>query len=180
MTLPHRHVPRQGLPAAHAPTSYEGRSPVLLLQDQAGDLDMCKDMLVQLGYEVDVLEEAARVVRACEDGAPTALIVDLHTQLVLIEQVRELQRHGRLPWFPVLAMTTMTAEPSEQEGRRLLTDGLLVRPLELRQVAVALARAVGPAALDWGRPEAQDGQSLSPPAPEDDGDVSEPRPGTGR
>lgn len=141
------------------------RSPLLLLIDDGDDsVVLCADLLVTLGYAAERVPDLASARARCHLEPIGAVIADL-------------QRHGRgLARLRdecatcSIGMTGMTSEPADGSAGSAMVDGLLVKPLEMRQVAVVLARCLGEVGLKARRPRSA--EELRPSEPSDDEDAS--------
>ena len=146
----------------HASSS-SSRSPLLLLVDDGDDSAvLCADLLATLGYAAEKVPDLAAARARCHLQLISAVIADL-------------QRHGRgLARLRdecttcCIGLTGMTSEPADGSVGSALVDGLLVKPLELRQVAVVLARCLGEVGLKARHPRSAEEMRTSEPSDDED------------
>ena len=105
-----------------------------------------------LGYETMTARDGLEAIDACHERPPAVVLMDLSMPRMdgfeAAQRLRELQRFGVIPPFPIVAATANAGEDAQRRSTQAGMDGFLCKPLlldalrrELRRVDVAGAKA---------------------------------------
>lgn len=125
-----------------APATENGR--ILLVEDNPVNRELIQQQLEELGYGVDAAENGKEALLAWDPQAHVAVLTDINMPIMDGYQLAAALR-SRAPHLPILAVTA-TALASERERCRQagITD-LLLKPLNLGNLARALQAHLGTA-----------------------------------
>ncbi|MEO8280718.1 MAG: PAS domain-containing protein [Ideonella sp.] len=126
------------------PSSAPTTGDILIAEDNAVNQLIITEMIGALGLGARLAEDGAQAVAACVARAPDLVLMDLQMPVVdgieATRQLLELQRQGRLPRFPIVALT---AHATPQDRERCLNAGMqgyLTKPISLAQLRIELGR----------------------------------------
>jgi len=125
-----------------------GRATILVVEDNALNLKLVRDVLRHAGYQVVEAVTGEEGVRVAAQQNPDLVLMDL--QLPGIdgaEALRQLRATAR-PHVPVIAVTAFAMEADRLKAERDGFDGYLEKPISVRalpsQVEMFLARDRSP------------------------------------
>ena len=139
--------PRGGerVPAAAVsdrPQAREGRSRVLVVDDESSIRELLQKTLALAEYEVDTAPDGRAALERLRLGNYDLLIADLKMPgmdgLTLIREAKRLKAD-----LPVIIITGFSTESSAIEAVNLGVAGYLTKPFRVPQVLAAAARALG-------------------------------------
>ena len=117
---------------------------VLVAEDGAADLLLLAQIVRRQGHQVLTAENGEQAV---------ALFVERRPQLVLLDalmpvmdgfeaarRLRALQNEGRLPRFPIVALTAHAGDADRRQSEAAGMDGHLTKPILLDALKDALGR----------------------------------------
>lgn len=137
-------------------TGPKGR--VLVAEDHPLNQRVTKVMLEQLGFHVDVVSDGAAAVRAAARTAYDAIFMDC--QIPVLDGYRAaaaIRSHRGPSWrAPIIAVTASGAESNRQRCLDAGMDDFLTKPLSLKTLAAALARATPDRSVDARTGDAAD------------------------
>lgn len=123
-----------------APLGMDSRRHVLVVEDNPVNQMLAREMVQLLGFEVEVVDDGAQAVEYCRARAPHAVLMDLQMPVMdgyeATRHLRELQRAGRMPHFPIVAATASGA--SLEDCLRAGMDGCIAKPLRLAELGALL------------------------------------------
>jgi CheY-like chemotaxis protein len=134
------------LPAAPAPPPPVAAGPghVLVVEDNAVNRMIAEEFLRTLGIPTRTAEDGAQAIDACAEAPPALVLMDLQMPvmdgLTATRALRERQRRGELPAFPIVALTAHAMSTDAQACRDAGMVGYLTKPLLLEALRVEVAR----------------------------------------
>ena len=129
-------------PAADKPSARDGRSRVLVVDDESSIRELLQKTLALAEYDVDVAPDGRAAMERLRLGNYDLLIADLKMPgmdgLTLIREAKRLKTD-----LPVIIITGFSTESSAIEAVNLGVAGYLTKPFRVPQVLAAAARALG-------------------------------------
>ncbi|NRF71886.1 PAS domain-containing protein [Aquincola sp. S2] len=117
---------------------------VLLVEDNPVNQMIGQEFLRTLGLAVRTAGDGAQAVDACLDRPPTLVLMDLQMPgmdgLEATRRLRELQRAGRWPGAPIIALTAHAGASDRNACLAAGMDGVLTKPLALEVLRKALSQ----------------------------------------
>ena len=127
---------------AEKPASREGRTRVLVVDDESSIRELLQKTLALAEYEVDTAPDGRAALERLRLGNYDLLIADLKMPgmdgLTLIREAKRLKAD-----LPVIIITGFSTESSAIEAVNLGVAGYLTKPFRVPQVLAAAARALG-------------------------------------
>ena len=127
---------------ADRPQSRDGRSRVLVVDDESSIRELLQKTLALAEYDVDVAPDGRAALERLRLGNYDLLIADLKMPgmdgLTLIREAKRLKTD-----LPVIIITGFSTESSAIEAVNLGVAGYLTKPFRVPQVLAAAARALG-------------------------------------
>jgi excisionase family DNA binding protein len=127
---------------ADKPAAREGRSRVLVADDESSIRELLAKTLALAEYEVDTAPDGRAALERLRLGHYDLLIADLKMPgmdgLTLIREAKRLKAD-----LPVIIITGFSTESSAIEAVNLGVAGYLTKPFRVPQVLAAAARALG-------------------------------------
>lgn len=125
-------VPRAAQSATTTPAaSLEAR--VLVVEDNAVNLMITEEFVRQLGHLPSGAADGAQAIAACEQQAPQLVLMDLQMPVMdgleSTRRLRALQDEGRLPRFPIIALTAHASDADRKLGAAAGMDDYLTKPI---------------------------------------------------
>ena len=120
----------------------DDRPRVLVVDDSDVNRLVGRSLVEILGYAADSAHDGLDAIDSCRRRPPACVLMDVDMPVLggidATARLRELQRAGELPLFPVIAATAN----GDYEAACLAVgmDGFLVKPLDLRQLRAMLRR----------------------------------------
>jgi excisionase family DNA binding protein len=127
---------------ADRPATRDGRSRVLVVDDESSIRELLQKTLALAEYDVDVAPDGRAALERLRLGNYDLLIADLKMPgmdgLTLIREAKRLKAD-----LPVIIITGFSTESSAIEAVNLGVAGYLTKPFRVPQVLAAAARALG-------------------------------------
>jgi excisionase family DNA binding protein len=127
---------------ADRPQSRDGRSRVLVVDDESSIRELLQKTLALAEYDVDTAPDGRAALERLRLGNYDLLIADLKMPgmdgLTLIREAKRLKAD-----LPVIIITGFSTESSAIEAVNLGVAGYLTKPFRVPQVLAAAARALG-------------------------------------
>jgi len=127
---------------ADKPAGREGRSRVLVVDDESSIRELLQKTLALAEYDVDTAPDGRAALERLRLGNYDLLIADLKMPgmdgLTLIREAKRLKTD-----LPVIIITGFSTESSAIEAVNLGVAGYLTKPFRVPQVLAAAARALG-------------------------------------
>jgi excisionase family DNA binding protein len=127
---------------ADRPVSRDGRSRVLVVDDESSIRELLQKTLALAEYDVDTAPDGRAALERLRLGNYDLLIADLKMPgmdgLTLIREAKRLKTD-----LPVIIITGFSTESSAIEAVNLGVAGYLTKPFRVPQVLAAAARALG-------------------------------------
>ncbi len=124
------------------PAARDGRSRVLVVDDESSIRELLQKTLALAEYDVDVAPDGRAALERLRLGNYDLLIADLKMPgmdgLTLIREAKRLKTD-----LPVIIITGFSTESSAIEAVNLGVAGYLTKPFRVPQVLAAAARALG-------------------------------------
>ena len=128
--------------ATDKPMARDGRSRVLVVDDESSIRELLQKTLALAEYEVDTAPDGRAALERLRLGNYDLLIADLKMPgmdgLTLIREAKRLKTD-----LPVIIITGFSTESSAIEAVNLGVAGYLTKPFRVPQVLAAAARALG-------------------------------------
>ena len=128
--------------ASDKPAARDGRSRVLVVDDESSIRELLQKTLALAEYDVDVAPDGRAALERLRLGNYDLLIADLKMPgmdgLTLIREAKRLKTD-----LPVIIITGFSTESSAIEAVNLGVAGYLTKPFRVPQVLAAAARALG-------------------------------------
>ena len=128
--------------AADKPQSRDGRSRVLVVDDESSIRELLAKTLALAEYDVDTAPDGRAALERLRLGNYDLLIADLKMPgmdgLTLIREAKRMKED-----LPVIIITGFSTESSAIEAVNLGVAGYLTKPFRVPQVLAAAARALG-------------------------------------
>jgi excisionase family DNA binding protein len=133
---------RAGGAVADKPAARDGRSRVLVVDDESSIRELLQKTLALAEYDVDVAPDGRAALERLRLGNYDLLIADLKMPgmdgLTLIREAKRLKTD-----LPVIIITGFSTESSAIDAVNLGVAGYLTKPFRVPQVLAAAARALG-------------------------------------
>jgi signal transduction histidine kinase/CheY-like chemotaxis protein len=137
-------------PRADAPSAAPSVAPlataarVLVVEDNAVNLLITEEFVRQLGHQPRGAADGAAAIAACEQAPPQLVLMDLQMPVMdgleTTRRLRALQAAGRLPRFPIIALTAHAGEVDRRLGTAAGMDDYLTKPILVDALRDAFAR----------------------------------------
>jgi len=128
--------------ASDKPAARDGRSRVLVVDDESSIRELLQKTLALAEYDVDVAPDGRAALERLRLGNYDLLIADLKMPgmdgLTLIREAKRLKTD-----LPVIIITGFSTESSAIDAVNLGVAGYLTKPFRVPQVLAAAARALG-------------------------------------
>jgi CheY-like chemotaxis protein len=120
---------------------------VLVVEDNAVNLMITEEFVRQLGHEPHGASDGAAAIAACERQPPQLVLMDLQMPVMdgfeATRRLRELQSQGRMPRFPIVALTAHAGEADRRQGSAVGMDDYLTKPILIDALRASLVRWLG-------------------------------------
>ncbi|AKJ29337.1 response regulator [Caldimonas brevitalea] len=127
-----------------APLGLSDRKRILVAEDNPVNQIVAKEMLQVLGFEVAIAADGFEAVESCRREAPDAVLMDIQMPrldgLQASRALRELQRRGELPEFPIIGATA--SPTTSEECRANGMQGFVSKPLDMNELANELRECI--------------------------------------
>jgi CheY-like chemotaxis protein len=106
---------------------------VLVVEDNAVNLMITEEFVRQLGHLPSGAADGAQAIAACEQQPPQLVLMDLQMPVMdgleATRRLRALQDEGRLPRFPIIALTAHASDADRKLGAAAGMDDYLTKPI---------------------------------------------------
>jgi signal transduction histidine kinase len=142
-------APAASLPSATSPpvAAATTAARVLVVEDNAVNLMITEEFVRQLGHEPHGACDGAAAIAACERQPPQLVLMDLQMPVMdgleATRRLRELQSQGRLPRFPIVALTAHAGEADRRQGSAVGMDDYLTKPILIDALRAVFLRWLG-------------------------------------
>jgi CheY-like chemotaxis protein len=123
---------------------HDAGADVLIAEDNPVNQLIITDMVAALGLRARLAQDGAAAVAACLDHPPQLVLMDLQMPgvdgLEATRQLRLLQDVGRLPAFPIVALTAHATPQDQAQCHAVGMQGFLTKPISLGQLRGELRR----------------------------------------
>lgn len=117
---------------------------VLLVEDNHINQVVALEFLALMGVEARLAKNGLEALAACAAAAPDLVLMDIQMPgmdgLECARRIRELQRSGELPAFPILALTAHALESDVTASMEAGMDEHLTKPLDFAALRGRLGR----------------------------------------
>jgi CheY-like chemotaxis protein len=142
----------QPAPAASTsvtPTAVTTRSGVVLVvDDNAVNQVIATEMVKALGGSAAQADNAEDAIRFCVETPPGLVLMDIRMPgmdgLECTRQLRKLQLEGKLPAFPIIALTAHAAAADREASLTAGMDEHLTKPIHLERLRLVLGQWLPP------------------------------------
>jgi signal transduction histidine kinase/CheY-like chemotaxis protein len=136
-----QHTPPAG---AVAPAAAPKAARVLVVEDNAVNLMITEEFVRQLGHLPSGAADGAQAIAACEQEVPHLVLMDLQMPVMdgleSTRRLRALQAEGRLPRFPIVALTAHANDADRKLGAAAGMDDYLTKPILIDALRGAFER----------------------------------------
>jgi CheY-like chemotaxis protein len=143
LSSPQRPTPQ----AVAAPVAAAPAARVLVVEDNPVNLMITEEFVRQLGHEPRGVSNGMAAIAACEQEAPQLVLMDLQMPVMdgfeATRRLRDLQVQGRLPRFPIVALSAHVGEDDRRQGTAAGMDDYLTKPILIDALRASLARWLG-------------------------------------
>ncbi|MDN3922487.1 response regulator [Roseateles violae] len=138
-------APRPDAAGAEQDPAAGRREPVVLLvEDNHINQVVALEFLTLMGIQARLARNGLEALNACLEQAPDLVLMDIQMPgmdgLECARRLRELQGSGRLPGFPILALTAHALESDVQASMQAGMDEHLTKPLDFASLRERLGR----------------------------------------
>ena len=127
-----------------APAAATQAARVLVVEDNAVNLMITKEFVRQLGHLPTGATDGAQAIAACEQEVPHLVLMDLQMPVMdgleSTRRLRALQAEGRLPRFPIIALTAHANDADRKLGAAAGMDDYLTKPILIDALRSAFER----------------------------------------
>jgi two-component system, cell cycle response regulator DivK len=117
-----------------------GKKRILVVEDNALNLELVREILTDEGYEVLEAADGAAGVAIATSERPALILMDLQLpELDGLEAVRILRADPRLADIPILAVTAHAMKGDDEKARAAGCDGFITKPIQVRDFAAKVA-----------------------------------------
>lgn len=113
---------------------------VLVVEDNALNLKLVRDVLGHAGYRVLEAGDAERGLELARDGAPDLILMDVQLPGIDgVEALRRLRADAATASIPVVALTALAMKEDRERFLSAGFDGYLEKPVSVPDLAAQLA-----------------------------------------
>lgn len=107
--------------------------PILMVDDNPGNVKLLSFILTKLGYDVRVAVDASQALGILEDFRPRLILMDLQLPgMDGLELTRRLKANPAYREIVIVAVTASAMKGDEQRARDAGCDGYITKPIETR------------------------------------------------
>jgi CheY-like chemotaxis protein len=133
---------------APAAAAWPPGTTVLLVEDNPVNQLIGQEFLHTLGLSARTVSDGEQALKSCVEQPPSLVLMDLQMPgidgLEATRQLRALQRAGRWPGAPIIALTAHAASSERAACLAAGMDGVLTKPLSLQTLAQELRHWLAP------------------------------------
>ena len=127
---------------------------VLVVEDDALNLELVRDILIAAGYEVLEAADGGTGMHVARAEHPELILMDLQLPgLDGLEAVRLIREDPSLREVPIVAVTAHAMKADDERARAAGCDGFVAKPIQVREFVTTVARY-----LDHPRTDPADGE----------------------
>jgi two-component system cell cycle response regulator DivK len=113
---------------------------ILVVEDNAMNLELVRDILTAEGYEVLEAADGATGVAIAALERPELILMDLQLPtLDGLEATRLIRADPRLAHIPIVAVTANAMKGDDDKARAAGCDGFVTKPIQVREFAATVA-----------------------------------------
>jgi CheY-like chemotaxis protein len=117
---------------------------VLVVEDNALNLKLVRDVLGHAGYRVLEAGDAERGIELARAEAPDLILMDVQLPGIDgVEALRRLRADAATSSIPVVALTALAMKQDRERFLSAGFDGYLEKPVSVRDLAAQLAPLIG-------------------------------------
>jgi CheY-like chemotaxis protein len=135
---------QDGANAGRQPQARRHDPVVLLVEDNHINQVVALEFLALMGVQARLARNGLEALAACAEQAPDLVLMDIQMPgmdgLECARRLRELQKSGRLPPFPILALTAHALESDVTASMQAGMDEHLTKPLDFASLRERLGR----------------------------------------
>ncbi|HET9643162.1 MAG TPA: response regulator [Burkholderiaceae bacterium] len=124
----------------------ERRKRALVVDDHPLNRLVATGMLQILGFDVDTAIDGLEAVESCRREPPDLVLMDVQMPemdgMEATRALRQLQKAGNIPPFPIVAATAGFTDTSESDCLSAGMDGHLLKPLSVEQLGAEIRRVM--------------------------------------
>ncbi|MFG6459944.1 response regulator [Roseateles sp. DXS20W] len=117
---------------------------VLLVEDNHINQVVALEFLALMGVQARLAKNGIEALAACEETAPDLVLMDIQMPgmdgLECARRLRAQQRDGRMPGFPILALTAHALDADVAASMEAGMDEHLTKPLDFAALRMRLQR----------------------------------------
>ncbi len=140
--LPENLVTRHSM--ADQATVQTGQPHVLVAEDNIVNQEVTREMLVELGYDVTVVENGQEAVEAYKQGGFSAILMDCQMPVMTGQEatmaIREIEHTSNSGSVPILALTANVMAEDKRNALESGMDDFLVKPINPNDLEAALKK----------------------------------------
>jgi two-component system cell cycle response regulator DivK len=108
---------------------------ILVVEDQADNMQILRDLLTSAGYEMIEAEDGEAGVRAAATERPDLILMDIELPLLDgYEATRRIKADPALRAIPIIVVTSYALSDEEAKARAAGCDDYVPKPYSLRQL----------------------------------------------
>ena len=131
-------------PDANNASTGQRQAQVLLVEDNHINQVVALEFLALMGVQARLAKNGLEALAACAESAPDLVLMDIQMPgmdgLECARRLRELQRAGTLPNFPILALTAHALDADVAASLEAGMDEHLTKPLDFVALRTRLQR----------------------------------------
>jgi signal transduction histidine kinase/CheY-like chemotaxis protein len=131
-------------PPAATDVARQAAARVLVVEDNAVNLMITEEFVRQLGHDPRGAANGAAALAACESEVPDLVLMDLQMPVMdgfeSTRRLRSMQEAGRLPRFPIIALSAHAGDADRRLGTAAGMDDYLTKPILIDALRGALER----------------------------------------
>jgi CheY-like chemotaxis protein len=121
-----------------------GPERILLVEDNAMNLDMLKRRLERRGFEVLVAQDGAEGVRVAVESQPRLVLMDISLPVMDgWEATRQLKAHPRTADIPILVLTAHALSTDREKCFAAGADDYDTKPVDFKRLLDKIAALLG-------------------------------------
>jgi two-component system cell cycle response regulator DivK len=120
------------------------RAKILVIEDNALNLELLREILAAEGYEVLEAGDGEEGIEIACRERPDLILMDLQLPgLDGYEATRRLRADGRTAAIPIVAVTAHAMRGDDEKALAAGCDGVVVKPIEVRGLVRTVAKHLG-------------------------------------
>ncbi|MEP7227215.1 MAG: response regulator [Gemmatimonadales bacterium] len=114
---------------------------ILIVEDNALNLELATDLLTGAGYDVRQAESAEEGLRQAQAAPPSLILMDLRLPGIDgYDALRQLRKDARTAHIRVVALTAQAMKMDEQTALEAGFDAYISKPIDTRTFCQTVAR----------------------------------------